>query len=159
MKTFDEMHAKCNRDGWPCSYWGERGDWLVVVGQHRDSDALGRSNFASALRLLGGEDENVAVERSNHWAVGWVEHILVRPGTEQAKMAEEILTGLEDYPIVDEEDFSRKEHEECAEAWERCFSVQERIKYLRNHSYSADSLGQLLRAVRGDWYEASGVLH
>ncbi len=43
-------------------------DWYGVVGQSRDSDALGRSNFRVGLKILGGEGDNVRVERYGHWA-------------------------------------------------------------------------------------------
>ena len=112
MQTFDEMHDKCNRAGHPCAYWGERGAWLVVCGRHRDSDALEESNFIATLKRLGGESDTVAIEQESHWAVGWVEHLLVNPADiARVEMAQEIRDGLEDYPVVDDETFFQVEHD------------------------------------------------
>jgi hypothetical protein len=108
MRTFDAMHKAAGS----CVYWGERGDWLVVAGRSRESDALEESNFRSILKRLGGEGDTVAVEHETHWAVGWVEHMLVHPDdAERVKIATDIHDALEGYPVVDEEDFSNLEHE------------------------------------------------
>ena len=65
-------------------------DWFLVFSQNRDSDCLERSNFRSALRLLGGESDNVNVIRHGHWACGWIEYLIVNPKSEEVKIAEEI---------------------------------------------------------------------
>lgn len=160
MRTFGQMHSDCNRAGHPCSYWGERADWLVVSGQSRDSNVLEQSNFRSMLRELGGESDTVAVEREDHWAVGWVEHLLVLPGTPEAEKAEELRACLEDYPILDESDHSELEDEECTETWTNCFRPRERLEYIRSHGHCEHpDIAPLLRAVRGDWYEAANILN
>ena len=59
---------------YPSDYIGETYEgYFVGLGQCRDSDALERSNFASAIEALGGETETVFIVRAGHWAVGWVE--------------------------------------------------------------------------------------
>lgn len=93
-------------------------DWLVLLGRNRDSDHLTNSNFECALEQLGGEGEDVEVHRFGHWAVGWLEIIIVRPGTEAERIAEEIERGLENYPVLDEEDYSRREWEGFHEDWD-----------------------------------------
>jgi len=45
-------------------------DYYVVLSQHRDSDNLDKSNFASAVKMLGGESDTVLIVRASHWAVG-----------------------------------------------------------------------------------------
>lgn len=110
MKTFDQLHDDCNHSGHSCSYSGERGAWLIAVGQHRNSDALERSNFRSFLRMMGGEGDTIAIERESHWAVGWVEHLLIDPTDAQRVQAAEAI--LADYPIVDEKDFSHLENDD-----------------------------------------------
>lgn len=50
MRTFQAMHDSLNRDGWPCVYWGEHGDWLVAMGRHRESDTITNCNWDSANR-------------------------------------------------------------------------------------------------------------
>lgn len=114
------MHDDCNRAGQPCSYWGDYGDWLCVLGQHRDSDILDKSNFDVACQILEEVDENCyVIERENHWAVGWVETLLVDPNNEQAiKAAEDIQNRLNDYPILDEEAYIEAEYNEFEESWD-----------------------------------------
>lgn len=120
MQTFWEMHDELQRSGNPCAYWGERHDWFVVCGQNRDSDSLTRSNFRSMLKALGGESDTVAIERENHWACGWVEFILVHPDdAARITKANEIREALEDYPVVDEMDWSELESTETWEYVER----------------------------------------
>jgi len=95
----------------------EQGDWLVLpAGRNRDSDLLSESNWAAALEQLGGEGEDVEVHRFGHWACGWLEIILVRPGTDAADTAERIAARLADYPVLDEEDYSRREYESTLES-------------------------------------------
>jgi hypothetical protein len=110
---------------------GER-DWLVVpTGQNRDSSHAERSNFAAALALMGGEGDDVHVHRFGHWAVGWVEIILARPGSEAACKAEDIERRLARYPLLDEDDVSAREHDSYCSAWESWGAsefVQELVK-------------------------------
>lgn len=120
------------------AYFGDREGWLVFLGQHRDSDTVQRSNFRSALKALGGEDDaaGVAVERFNHWAVGWTEAILIRPdAAEKIAEAERITAKLEDYPVVDEDDLSELEWDEMCETWERA-SLRERLDYIEGSKVS-----------------------
>lgn len=113
FKTVDEHFRKDNASGQPCMYYGKKGDWLVVYGQHRDSEQLVRSNFRSILKALGGESRSVAIERFGHWAVGWVESILVSPGAKKKlERAQEVMEALRDYPVVDEEDYSQMQWDE-----------------------------------------------
>lgn len=85
---------------------------ISVVGQSRDSGLLEQSNFRSALELLGGESETVLVVRDSHWAVGWVETLRVELSDKVAiKKACEILAALENYPVVDDDDYSELQYE------------------------------------------------
>lgn len=99
-------------------------DWLVVpVGQNRDSEALAQSNFAAAVAMLeevepeDAEEPNYEVCSFGHWACGWIEIIIVRPGSKAQEVAEEIEKSLEDYPVLDEDDHSQREWEEWEESW------------------------------------------
>lgn len=73
MKTLSEYFK---RDS---AYWGESSDWLVAATTTRDADCLGRSNWRSFLKLLGGTGaegakgtqdviDGVRIEEANHWA-------------------------------------------------------------------------------------------
>lgn len=88
-------------------------DWLVIdVMQTRDSGALFVSNFTTALKLLGGESDDVVVHRFGHWAVGWFEIITINPNaTDKVAIANKIEQDLLDYPILDEDEYSRMQFE------------------------------------------------
>lgn len=137
------------------------GEFLVGPCSHtRDSEPLEESNFFSLLRELGGESDDVQVHRFGHWGPGWFEIILINPeAADKVAIAQGIEDALQDYPIVDESDFSERENEECCELWESSFRVEDRIEYLRNHSYTAQSFADLSQAVRGSWYHAANMLH
>ena len=128
-------------------------------GRRRDSDCLEESNFHSMLKLLGGESETVLVVRENHWAVGWVEWIAIHESDDVAlQKADDAKERLENYPILDESDYSEREEEECSTTWEKCYDWKDRIRYFREHSYTA-KFKTLIAAVRGDWYAAGNALH
>lgn len=103
---------------------------FTVLSRTRDSGELEESNFAYALRELGGETgeeddgthegSGVYVARFNHWACGWYETIMIDPAAPEAekaiRTAEEILARLEDYPVLDEDDLSTREFEAFGKA-------------------------------------------
>lgn len=128
-------------------------DWLVLLTRSRDSDILTESNFAIALERLGGESDDVEVFRFGHWACGWWEVIGVREGTGAEETAREIAEELEAFPILSEEDFSRREEEEAENVW-RDFTSQERIQWLRKNSGWdwIDRWPTLRAAIRGEFF-------
>jgi len=95
----------------------DREDWILAPAmQTRDSGALDRSNFRVILADLGGESETVEVHRFGHWGPGWFEIILAHPSLADAVYEWE--RALENYPVADEEDWSREELEEFHESWD-----------------------------------------
>lgn len=95
----------------------DRQDWIVCpVIQTRDSGPIETSNFDAAVKILGGESDTVEVHRFGHWGPGWYEIILVSP--ERAGEVEELESSLENYPVLDENDLSEREHEEYMESWD-----------------------------------------
>jgi hypothetical protein len=118
---------------WPDSYIGpDYREYYCVIGQHRDCHALTRSNYIRAKEMLEAvvkklgdaawkDDECLLQESSaNHWAVGWVEGLLVHKDApeELLREADEIVCALADYPVLDEGHFSEMEHEEVCRTWE-----------------------------------------
>lgn len=107
------------------NYMGTRwDDYYVGPARTRDSEVLEQSNFDVTLRELGGEsDPEVVVAGTNHWAVGWVDRILVhKDAYDKLRILDAIAEKLEDYPVLDEEDFSErewKEREDSFESWGR----------------------------------------
>ena len=119
---------------------GDRGDWYVVgVSRTRDSGPLDESNFESARKALEKFGEDTEVHRFGHWGPGWFEIILVRPDTEAASEAASMAAALSDYPILDEEDFSRREWEGAQETWEY-MSIRGRYEaWKRTNEYNRDA--------------------
>jgi len=138
------------------NYAGQLPDdgWGVVVARNRDSDLLANSNFEVALEQLGGEGENVEVVRIGHWACGWIEYLAVREGTTDYEIALDIHLSLEDYPVLDDEDLSRREYEEAHRVWADCYSASERIKYIRDNpsQFEFDNFADLLGNARGKYF-------
>lgn len=94
----------------------DRHDWLVLpVILTRDSGCLEQSNFDSCFSRLGGESETLERHEFNHWACGWFAILLLHP-SRQAE-GEAIEERLEDYLVLNEDDFSRREWEAYAESW------------------------------------------
>lgn len=97
----------------------ERQDWFVhPCGTNRDADALTRSNWRVAERALTLTDpagEDYETHRFGHWACGWFEIVIVRPGSDCAALAAAHEKRLAEYPILDELDYSALEAEETDE--------------------------------------------
>ena len=124
-------------------------------GRSRDSDALERSNFRVALAALGGESETVIIVRERHWAVGWVEWIAIHSSDEKAlAVARQLCDRANDYPPLDEEDWSREEEEEAHLVWKECYTPQERIAYIRDKRSQFDfsDYREMLACVRGECF-------
>ena len=114
-------------------------EWLVCpVSRTRDSGPFSESNFATMEKMLEGIDpdgndhEN---HRFNHWGPGWFEILIVRPHSTCLSLAEEAELCLEDYPLLDEEDHSRREYEEACESWE-WIDRRDRIEICAKHNVS-----------------------
>ena len=141
----------------PDSYFGEvwPGYYSSGCGQSRDSDALERSNFTCMLKAIGGESDTVCVVRESHWAVGWVEWIAIHQDDGAAlATADEIQSGLENYPVVDENHWSDVEQEEARLAWASCYTPLERVAYIREHrsQFEFYDMRDLRGCVRGEYF-------
>jgi hypothetical protein len=120
-----------NLEKWtrPSHYIGpDHYGYYVGLGRNRDSDLLTISNFEVLLERLGGEsddDETPAVQviRDRHWAVGWVEYILVHEtAADKLRILSEALESIDDYPILDEDDFNERETEAQEDYFRDCRS-------------------------------------
>ncbi len=114
------------------NYNGESyNDYYVLLSRHRDSGLVEESNFQSALKALNGESDTVKVIRAKHWAVGWVEMILIHESdTKSVNKGNEIEKALESYPILDEDAFGEMVLEKETEMFDQ-------IKYDAEHGLYA----------------------
>ena len=157
MKGKTEMtYEHLKRWTMPDSYFGARWPeyYSSGCGRSRDSDALERSNFECMLNLLG-ESETVIVVNESHWAVGWVEWIAIHESdTKALETANEIQARLEDYPVIDEDHWSRLEMDEANEVWRECYSPKERIEYVRKfrNQFEFQGFQDMLGCVRGRYF-------
>jgi hypothetical protein len=136
----------------------ERQDWYVVpCARNRESNCLAESNFAYALEAMGGEGDNVEIHRFGHWTCGWFEIIIVRPNTNAYAAAREIEESLEDYSILDEEDYDKRQMEEAHSVWKDGYTDAQRLNYIRKHKYDFEfhNFTDLLSCVRGNYFAGS----
>jgi hypothetical protein len=145
-----------NPSGWDSlsNYMGEipPDGVYVVMGRNRDSDLLTESNWECALEELGGEGESVMIYRFGHWACGWIEYLCVLENTPAYDIGSDIVKRIENYPVLDEGDWSERERIAADEVWKDCYSPRERIEYIRKSS-GADfhSFRDLMQCVRGNY--------
>jgi hypothetical protein len=95
-------------------------NWAIVYTSNRGSDLLAVSN-ADALRkamepFSEADAPDVVFESNGHWAVGHVDGFSIRVYrdgeiTDAFKSYHDLGERLADYPVLDEEDYSRREHE------------------------------------------------
>lgn len=113
--------------------WG-----VAPVAQTRDSGPLDRSNFAALVARLEDADpdgDNYETHSFNHWGPGWFEIIVVRPDTPAYAVAVQAKADLEDYPVLNDDDYSEREWAEVCEAWE-ALTLSERLAVCRQHPVS-----------------------
>jgi len=113
----------------------DRQDWFVLIGRNRDSGIRAQSNWAAALKMLRKGSRAYEVHRFGHWACGWLEIVIVKPGTKAELIGLEIEKALENYPILDEHDHSEREWEVIASNWAQA-DLAQRLKWIRGHSVS-----------------------
>ena len=76
--------------------------------------------------MLADHPEDAAVERMRHWAVGWIDYLLVRPDSAAAVAAQGWADKLANYPLADEDDYSELEWEDNHPAGEnRCYASED----------------------------------
>lgn len=98
--------------------------WAIVYTNHRDSGLLDQSNAAAIKKALEpfmqGDDPDVLAEHHRHWAVGWIDGVSIRVFrrgriTKAFKTYHELVERLTDYPVLNDEDYSRREYEATLE--------------------------------------------
>ena len=99
-------------------------DWCIIYNQHRDSGLIDESNAQVIQRELTkfteSDDPDVVPERHDHYLVGWLEGFSIRvfrngEVTPAFTQYMELQNALEDYALLDDEDYSRREYEATIE--------------------------------------------
>ncbi len=91
--------------------------WAFTFSQSRDSGIVDVSNFETIKEDLEKRfPDDVSDECFSHWAVGWMDHLLVRLLEDDGTVTPAGIAALEwqekldNYPVADEEDVSRREY-------------------------------------------------
>jgi hypothetical protein len=110
--------------------WMDRpseGVWCLHYTHTRDSDRVERSNGAVIAAEMGKQSsDDVSLEHHTHFAVGWVDGVAVRIYDNEGKVTKafeklhQLLSKIEDYPILDEDGYSSLENDELAEEMSQC---------------------------------------
>lgn len=95
-------------------------DWTIVYTHGRDSGLVAQSNahaIQTAMRpFLDTENPDVIEEHHGHWGCGWIDGYAIRVfRNEEITPAFQAWANLhfcmQDYPLLDEEDYSHREYE------------------------------------------------
>lgn len=134
MRTLKEVASAPSAWDSPKNYMGapldEMTEEYVVMTRNRDSDTLTESNWRTALKQLGGESECVTIHRFGHWACGWWEALCV--SGEKKAQGEQIEKKIDNYPVLNEEDYSELEQERADEYW-KSLSIKERVELCQEY--------------------------
>ncbi len=118
--------AAGNWQQWACFVWDRERDlddpdaWAIIYTHHRDSTLLDISNADAISKAMepftDGDDPDVVMESHDHWAVGHVDGFSIRVYrdsqiTDAFKTYHDLAESLADYPVLDEQDYSRREYE------------------------------------------------
>lgn len=106
--------------------------WAIVYTSGRDNGLLDQSNHDEIAKRLSpfmeGDDPDVVPERHSHWAVGYLDGFSIRAFGSEGQITDTfkefcaIKERLEQYPVLNDEDYSRREYEATlenyrSEAW------------------------------------------
>lgn len=108
--------------------------WGMYYTQNRDSRLMEQSNHQAIIKLMDVHINrgNAIVEVHSHWAYGWIEGLVIRVYTTRGKITRsfkeflKIMQNLEDYPVLDEDDYCEREYE--ATLW----GIEDQLKYVLN---------------------------
>jgi len=118
--------AAGNWHNFECFVWHRQSEvadadnWAIMYTHHRDSGLIDQSNASVIEKALEpfteGDDPDVVFEQHFHWAVGHIDGFSVRvyrngEVTEAFKTYHELRERTADYPVLDDEDYSRREYE------------------------------------------------
>jgi hypothetical protein len=94
-------------------------DFAIVYTVNRDSGLLAQSNAEQIAEALAPFPDDAIPQRHRHWACGWIDGYAIRVGSEAWKVYTDLVARLEDYPVLDETDYSKREYDATLENIER----------------------------------------
>jgi hypothetical protein len=99
--------------------------WAIFYTSRRDAGLLDQSNHAEIAKLLApftdGDDPDVVAESHSHWAMGHVDGFAIRVLDKDGQITDafkefcSIKEKLDDYPILNESDYTEREYEATLE--------------------------------------------
>ena len=99
--------------------------WAVIYTSNRDSGLLDQSNAAVIEKAMEpfteGDDPDLVNESHHHWAVGHVDGFSLRVFNQDGEITpafrayHELAERMDDYPILDESDYSQREYDATLE--------------------------------------------
>lgn len=99
----------------------DAGNWCIVYTSNRDSRLVEESNASAIEKMLTpyleADEPDVIAERHGHWGVGYVDGYAIRVYDASGNVTPafrawcDIVASLEYYPLLDDEDYSRREYD------------------------------------------------
>lgn len=115
-------HAKFQSFGWSSDERPEDCEnWAIVYLSSRDSGLLAKSNESVILSELAPYIHDVVIISHSHWAVGYVDGILIRVYNTDGTITDAfrkyagLKIALDDYPVLNEDDYSNREYAAAVE--------------------------------------------
>lgn len=145
------------------NYAGDRPDGYYVYTTHRDADLLRQSNYDAILKALTEAETAANLDYTcvdehdfGHWAVGWTRQIVIRPSAPESviRLAESLLECLEEYPVLDDDDYSEREWTASADYWSG-LSPREKVEHAMRERDECHWLAKtpVWRFGRYSWYD------
>jgi hypothetical protein len=144
---------------------------VPMLGAEIRSDALGESNLDAALKLLDShvQDGTITEETVGRSGKTWMRFMNVRVYNDDGEMTQAwrdtvdlVLVPLEDYPILDEDDFSERERENLLLEIEFHYGAAAELVIPRMYDYdifSTDDLqDEVILEIVNDAIEAGETL-
>ncbi|RKZ05307.1 hypothetical protein DRQ25_16405, partial [Candidatus Fermentibacteria bacterium] len=125
VKEFKGNWQKFESFGW--SHWRmgieDPENWGIFYTHNRDSGILDLSNASVFDKEMEPfvEDGTAHSESHNHWGCGWIDGYSVRVVDEDGNVTDavkkvcELKMALEEYPVLDDSDYSNREYEAAVE--------------------------------------------
>ena len=150
-ETMPETYVPKNLRRWslPPHYFGARWDgWYVApVTCNRDSDNVENSNWEYQLEYIPEGTHEIPEDQDDkcspcevserHFLCGWVSwYAIHETDADSLRLADELADRLDDYPVLNEDDLSKKEEEEAQFTWSRCLNLRDRIALCAEYGVS-----------------------